>query len=185
MSSSKGDSFPSKEHLRKELLRLNNEGLSTREIAIRLNVSQATAQRACVYLKQKGHKLKDNSKSHTDKERARWSNIIKIIREELLPWSAERDIPVTGRSVFYKVYSKGLVYNTASQYRGLIKWTAAARRGREQIILVRKINGITTRETSWRTWTGERLPIDCFVDETRLALGYYNDDPPEPPEDPD
>ena len=55
-----------------------------------------------------------------------WPSIIKKVQEELLEYE-KRKIQPTLRAMFYKLYSKGVILNTRSDYNGLSDNTAKAR----------------------------------------------------------
>lgn len=82
-----------------------------------------------------------------------WPSIIKKVQEELLEYE-KREIKPTLRAMFYKLYSKGVIRNTRSDYSGLSEHTAEAREN-----WIRKVGD-----------EDERLPPDCFLDEIHSVL---------------
>jgi hypothetical protein len=73
--------------------------------------------------------------------------VIKVLQEEL----ATLPFKPTVRTMFYRLFSKGLIPNTHSTYVAMDKATVRAR------------------------WNGT-LPMDCFADNTRQVVGSFNED---------
>lgn len=78
-----------------------------------------------------------------------WKNIIEIVKEELKIYLQQGYKP-TLRSIFYRLYSKGLIPNTLSSYSSLVRATVQARED-------------------------HRLPVDCFTDNTRKVIKDFNE----------
>jgi hypothetical protein len=78
-----------------------------------------------------------------------WKYIIEIIKEELKIYHNHGYKPII-RSIFYRLYAKNLIPNTSSTYTSLDRATVKAR-----------LDG--------------RLPINCFVDNSRNVVGNFNE----------
>jgi hypothetical protein len=78
-----------------------------------------------------------------------WKKITEAVREELRSFAEEGYKP-TLRAMFYRLYSRELIPNTKVTYGSLIRETVAAR------------------------WDG-RLPMDCFADNSREAIGDFDE----------
>lgn len=78
-----------------------------------------------------------------------WKRIIEILKEELKIYYQQGYKP-TLRSIFYRLYTKGLIPNTSSSYGSLDRATVKAR-----------LDG--------------RLPINCFADNSRKVLKDFNE----------
>jgi hypothetical protein len=78
-----------------------------------------------------------------------WKKIIEIIKAELNLYYNQGYKP-TLRSIFYRLYTKKLIPNTSSAYNSLVRATVKAR-------------------------LDDRLPIDCFADNSRNVIGNFNE----------
>jgi len=84
----------------------------------------------------------------------KWKKIIDDVKEELGTFYQQGYKP-TLRSIFYRLFTKGLIPNTKSAYGSLDKETVKAR-----------LDG--------------RLPVDCFSDNSRRIIGDFNEEYLEP-----
>ena len=82
--------------------------------------------------------------------RINWNEIIEMIKIELEVYEIEGFKP-TLRSMFYRLYTKGLIPNTSASYTSLDRATVKAR------------------------WSGH-LPINCFTDNSRKVLNKFSED---------
>ena len=86
-----------------------------------------------------------------------WQKVIEGVREELGTFRSEGFKP-TLRTMFYRLYSLGLVPNTKQAYKNLSAYTVEAR---------------------WRSVFPKKwyvsLPIDCFADNSREVIGDINE----------
>lgn len=82
--------------------------------------------------------------------RINWNEIVEKIKVELEVYEIEGYKP-TLRSMFYRLYTKGLIPNTSASYISLDRATVKAR------------------------WSG-KLPINCFTDNSRKVLNKFNED---------
>lgn len=82
--------------------------------------------------------------------RINWNEIIEKIKIELEVYEIEGFKP-TLRSMFYRLYTKGLIPNTSASYTSLDRATVKAR------------------------WSGQ-LPINCFTDNSRKVLNKFSED---------
>jgi len=79
----------------------------------------------------------------------KWKKIIDNVKEELSTFYQQGYKP-TLRSIFYRLFTKGLIPNTKSAYGSLDKETVKARMDR-------------------------RLSVDCFSDNSRRVIGDFNE----------
>jgi hypothetical protein len=82
--------------------------------------------------------------------RINWNEIIQKIKVELEVYKIE-EYKLTLRSMFYRLYTKGLIPNTSTSYTSLDRATVKAR------------------------WSGQ-LPINCFTDNSRKVLNKFNEE---------
>ncbi len=78
-----------------------------------------------------------------------WKVVVDIVKEELKPYQIQGFAPSL-RTMFYRLYSKGVLPNTEYHYNQLSKVTADARMDR-------------------------RLPIDCFSDSSRNMIADFTE----------
>jgi hypothetical protein len=86
--------------------------------------------------------------------KVQWKKIIDNVKEELGTFSQQGYKP-TLRSIFYRLFTKGLIPNTKSAYGSLVRETVKAR-------------------------LDERLPVDCFSDNSRRVIEDFNEKYTEP-----
>lgn len=91
-------------------------------------------------------------------QRIDWKEVIKAVRLELSSFRAEGYKP-TLRAMFYRLFSKGLIPNTPNAYDRLSKVTVEAR----------------WKYLDYDSDYSERLPIDCFADNSREVVGDFNE----------
>jgi hypothetical protein len=84
-------------------------------------------------------------------DRINWNkNVLPAVRERLNIFQSQGIDQPTLRSMFYALYSLGIIPNTKSAYQSLSRITARAREGGQ-------------------------LPIDCFADQSRQIIQDFND----------
>lgn len=84
------------------------------------------------------------------KKRLNWRKIIEDVESEILPYFNQQGVKPTLRTLFYALYSKGLIPNTKSAYKQLSK----------QLVKARK---------------NQQLAWDFLEDRTRYSLGIFED----------
>lgn len=99
------------------------------------------------------------NKTRPPRKHRDWRPIIDNIREEL-EYYKKLNIKPTLRTMFYRLYSKGKIYNTISDYATLSDDTTSAREA-----------SIKSLEEQEKSWFGV-MPIDSFSDEKRIATRF-------------
>lgn len=160
-------SHPSVEERRKKVLELNKDGKTAGQILKILKVSLTTILRDLKELKKDGYYVEDNGKKYLEslRENDKWIPIIKRTNEELEFYKKQGLWP-TLRKMLYRMLELGVLQK--KDYNIYARKTAEARRGIKD---------------DYKTPTNlPRLPIDCFLDDTRSTLGRT--DINVPPQDP-
>ena len=87
-----------------------------------------------------------------------WKEVIKSVSQELSNFDREGYKP-TLRAMFYRLYSNGMIPNTPNAYDRLSKVTVEAR----------------WKSLECNVNRDERLPIDCFADNSRAVVGDFDE----------
>lgn len=155
---------------RRKVLELNHEGLGPKAIAKELGIPKGTVFGDITYLS----KDPENKviREYVYEDRVNWKRIVRIIRDEYLPYYRSRGIKPTLRTVYYRLIAEGHITKSEAVNDRLSKYTVKARLGEDGY---------------------PQLPINCFADDTREVIpghGGLDDEPTDPgdptePEDPD
>jgi hypothetical protein len=85
-----------------------------------------------------------------ERKKLDWKHIIEVVESDILPYFNQQGVKPTLRTLFYALYSKGLIPNTKSAYKQLSK----------QLVKARK-----NQQFAW----------DFLEDRTRYTLGNFED----------
>ena len=161
---------------RQKILDLNRIGKTMRQISQIVGIAQTKPYyRNLDELKKDGFIIANNRHKYFEikRENSRWIPIIARTNEELDFYKTQGIVP-TLRKMLYRLLELGILQK--KDYNGFAEKTAEARRGV-------KNDYITPTNLP-------KLPIDCFRDDTRIAIGHTDIDvepeqptPAQPPQD--
>jgi hypothetical protein len=149
-----------KEYLRKWHLD-HKEDQARKKKERRLKNIDETKARDKAYYDKNRDKILEYKREHDNRPRKGnrdWRVIIEKVKEELTYYTS-LGIRPTLRTMHYRLYSKGIIHNTKSDYGSLSRKTTYAREQRKTFVSGTKG---TRREEYY-----PRLDINCFADDTR------------------
>jgi hypothetical protein len=164
--------------LRAQVKARSKEGKTAIQIAKELGKNKNTIYAHIKQLLADGE-ISANETSYTKQaesfEETRWYNIIARVRDEL-PFYAKEGLAPALRKMYYRLIELKVIEKSDSNYNTFSAKTAEARR---------RVDSTYTKPTKL-PW----LPIDCFIDDGRFALGGTDMNEPSdptpdyPPDDP-